>query len=255
MSLIIEDFGKVVGGGKMEETTLWTNSAPASTFAAQTITLSDDIDNYDYLKFYVRLSTSNNKSNSILISVDDFKNTGNAANSLNLAHSCYYAEAAIRNRHFFYGGDTSIGFGTCFNSGNSGSENTYLIPTKISGVKLVKGPVNVKIGTFNVTADNQVVDVNVGFKPKQIAIVFQGSGGSETTASNGCIRMIYDERIANNTCHRGLKNASSEGIVGTTYLTTSGSIRISEVNDNGFKYCNDSSTSIWRGTYYYFAIG
>ena len=113
-----------------------------------------------------------------------------------------------------------------------------------------------KIGAFNVTADNQTVDVNdVGFKPKQIAIVFQGSNGSGTSASNGCIRMIYDERIANNTCHRGLKNASSEGIVSTTTLTNSGAIRISEVNDNGFKYCNDSSTSIWRGTYYYFAIG
>lgn len=254
MSFIKEYFGDVIGGGKMEETALWTNSAPTSTFAAQTITLSDDIDNYDYLRFYVRLSTSNAKSNSIFISVNDFKNTGNAANSLNLAHSCYYEVSSIRNRHFYYVSDTSIGFGTCFNSGNTGSDNTYLIPTKISGVKLVKGPVNVKIGTFQVNSSSAVT-VPVGFKAKQIAIVFQGKSGTATSAANGSIRIIYDERISETYIHRGYKNPSGVVAVTSESMSTSDIVRLYDVDDNGFKFIVPNSATGNYGTYLYFAIG
>ena len=38
------------GGGTLKETVLWTNGSPTASFAPQDVTLSDDIDNYDFLK-------------------------------------------------------------------------------------------------------------------------------------------------------------------------------------------------------------
>ena len=65
-------------GGKKEsgfdETTLWTNNAPTSAFAAQTITLSDSIDNYDYIKISAVYSTASNTLATAMMSVADFKN-------------------------------------------------------------------------------------------------------------------------------------------------------------------------------------
>ena len=51
------------GGGMLEETVLWTNPSPTSDFAAQTVTLSDSISNYDYIKFeYLMHKSYLNKS-------------------------------------------------------------------------------------------------------------------------------------------------------------------------------------------------
>ena len=258
MSFIKEYFGDVIGGGKMEETTLWTNPDPSINFTAQAVTLSDDINNYDFLKVtYAFYKTNLNKTAEVIYSIDEVKKLAAAAGNFKGATAFYNSGSTgtVYSRSFSYTSNTELYFYNMQQINGTGSDNGNGIPLKISGMKLVKGPANVKIGSFDVTADNQEVTVNVGFKPKQIAIVFQGNSGSSTAAANGCVRVIYDERIADNVCHRGIINPSGTAAVGSAFLDTANVVRISEVNDNGFKYKNDSTGTGWRGTYYYFAIG
>jgi len=54
------------------ETELWTNPSPSTDFAAQTITLSEDMTNYTYLKFYCKALKTGTKTFSIIIPVEDF---------------------------------------------------------------------------------------------------------------------------------------------------------------------------------------
>ena len=44
----------------MSETVLWTNPAPTTNMTSTTITLSQSISNFDFVKLYWRVSTSNN---------------------------------------------------------------------------------------------------------------------------------------------------------------------------------------------------
>lgn len=110
-----------------------------------------------------------------------------------------------------------------------------------------------KIGTFSVTSDSQTITIDdVGFKPKYIAVLFQGANGTPTSAVTGALRCIYDERVSTSYCHRGMYGSSQT--VNSVALTSNVS-RISEVNDDGFKFYNGGAGSNFKGTYYYFAIG
>lgn len=125
------------GGGMPDGEVLWTNPAPTSSIGAGYVTLSQSISNYDYLKITARLNTSNTKTISILISVDDFKNkSGFTTNSLNPSIFCYYASSGTRGRQFAYGSDTSFGMGQAINMGDGMSDNTWLIPTEIRGINV-----------------------------------------------------------------------------------------------------------------------
>lgn len=118
----------------LKETTLWTNSSPTSNFAAQTITLSQDIDNYDYLKIAYRLSTSASTELSLIISVQDFKNTADA-NGKGVITLNSKSSNVIYARLIYYASDTSVFATVAYKIGSSGNSQAYSIPTKISGLK------------------------------------------------------------------------------------------------------------------------
>lgn len=47
------------GGGGLTITKLWENSSPSASFAGQTITLSDDVENYDFIGVICAASSTN----------------------------------------------------------------------------------------------------------------------------------------------------------------------------------------------------
>lgn len=47
------------GGGGNAPTVLWTNTAPSTTFGAQTVTLSDDVSNYDFIGVICAVGSNN----------------------------------------------------------------------------------------------------------------------------------------------------------------------------------------------------
>lgn len=136
------------GGGSATwvETILWANPSPSSDFATQTVTLSDDINNYDYLKVSYKNSTTYEGVNdpySVLISVSDFKTsaTGNSTRHNAFTFGGLYAPTnTVWTRFLFYDTDTTAKFGGCTQIGSTGSTNNNAIPLQIVGIKKGRVP-------------------------------------------------------------------------------------------------------------------
>lgn len=123
-------------GGTLSETVLWTNSSPTSSFEGQTVTLSDDIDNYTYLKFTFIPTTSNTTDEiSIIYSVDDFKKLANNSSDPFFRGISPYAfsQSVACERAFFYISNTSVSF--AYGSTGTVTHNEALIPVSVSGLK------------------------------------------------------------------------------------------------------------------------
>ena len=127
------------GGGTMTETQLWSNSAPTSSFGTQTITLNGNISDYKYIKLTYRYTTSDATTIDIYMSTDDYKNkclyssTGHIAGRL--SPSFVTASKVAYARSSSYVADNQILFGSCVTMNGTTSNNSYCIPTKISGLK------------------------------------------------------------------------------------------------------------------------
>ena len=114
------------------ETTLWTNSSPTSSFASQTVTLSQDIDNFDFLKITARASTTSDKRIGVIISVSDFKNTVTTGQGASLG-ICGGNSGAHARRAVAYTSDTQVWFSGAASGGTA--YNNTAIPVSISGLK------------------------------------------------------------------------------------------------------------------------
>ena len=137
MALIEMNFAS--GGGGITETTLWENSTPTSSFAGQTVTLSDNMDNYDFLKFCFNRSTTNTTDKcEIIYSVDEFKKFTAAANHFNGATAFYPTDGTARlyARAYKYISNTQVAFENMYQMSGTVSDNGAGIPTKIIGMKM-----------------------------------------------------------------------------------------------------------------------
>ena len=121
----------------LKETVLWTNPAPTSAFASQTVTLSDDINNYDYLKFILRRYTTDAREAEVIFSVAKFKEYYTANGNFTGAVRAYYLSStgSVLDRGIVYNSDTSIKFGDSTQIGGTSVDNATLLPQKIIGVK------------------------------------------------------------------------------------------------------------------------
>lgn len=117
----------------LQETVLWTNSAPTANFTAQDVTLSQSMANFDYVK--VQYAKTKSKTSdvqmSVIIPYSDFLHTISSEDSGRLTGALYYYSTY---RRFNYVSNTSIHF-TGAASGST-AYNDYCIPTKISGLKI-----------------------------------------------------------------------------------------------------------------------
>lgn len=130
---------KKKGGGKMAETILWTNANPTSNMGTTTITLSQGLSNFKYLKIEFNYMTSSSSIifDSGLFPTDAFKNVTQAAakQALLLARNDGTVGGRIYARSIRYISDTSIGVSIPYVLNDTTSLPTsYLIPTKIIGV-------------------------------------------------------------------------------------------------------------------------
>lgn len=129
-------FYRCMGGGSGEptETVLWENSSPTSSFAAQTVTLSQDMNDFDYLKITVRLSINYTEEISEIIPINDFKSTSDTAYHLAVAFWGRIGSQRVA-RSFFYISDTTVKIDGCAIIGAQGTQTAWVIPIKISGLK------------------------------------------------------------------------------------------------------------------------
>lgn len=128
----------------LKETVLWTNPSPTSSFAGGTIAdLSDDINNYDYLKFEYRHSTSVDILYNIDVPVDLFKTStqvdyDNPNHYLPFMTACASGQWTFTNflrRGIARKTDTSVYFTGGGNMGSTTANNANIIPIQIIGIK------------------------------------------------------------------------------------------------------------------------
>lgn len=124
-------------GGALKDSTLWTNANPASAFAYQEVTLSDSIDNYDFIAFYYRGSTSNSTESFIIVSVDEFKKSS-ASTTITAPRfmmAFYITGDGGYDKPAIYSSPTKVLYGTSYKTGASTYNNGMIIPTRIVGLK------------------------------------------------------------------------------------------------------------------------
>lgn len=130
----------VPGGGSLEETLLWENSTPSSSYGENTITLSDSVQNYDYLRFEFTRGTTNPEIFSVIYTVDELDNTAQNANGEKLSSPTIYVSGTGNyTRILSKLSDTSILFSHCKKYGtgiDTVNSDTTLMPYKVFGLKL-----------------------------------------------------------------------------------------------------------------------
>ena len=129
------------GGGSFNPVTLWTNPSPTSDFdpsntSQNPITLSQSIENFEYIKVTYRLSTSDSQEMSIICSINDLKKSllDSTTHVLVLIGGYNVANEAYA-RYVGYVSNTSLRFTYAFRIYGSATSTSYLIPTKVEGLK------------------------------------------------------------------------------------------------------------------------
>lgn len=126
------------GGGKYTETVLWTNPSPSSTFAAQTVTLSDSLSNYKYIgiRFKVHNTHADTPYATGIILVSEFmqnrKNTG--ADRKNILVASQNTSNATMARNAWYVSNTSVEFSAAYQLLSTNTNTNYTIPLEILGL-------------------------------------------------------------------------------------------------------------------------
>ena len=238
------------GGATQTETVLWTNQSPSSDFAAQTVTLSDDMNNYDYLKVSYEnynAGAGTNDPYNIYISVSDFKTSRYADSTRHNTFTFGGIYAPSNNcytRQMVYNTDTTVKFGTCTQIGGTSASGNNSIPLQIVGIKVALPPSvgNVKTGTFTI-ASGVTDTITCGFRPKKIYIY-----NLESTSK--MFADIYDENVSLTYTIGAYKSSSGNGC--SSYTIGGGNNgAIQSITDTGFTFKGSGTMS----TLYYTAIG
>ena len=223
------------GGAKQEETVLWTNPNPTSSsgFAAQTVTLSDSISNYDYI--YVTWgynSSYTGTSNKNYYSVSDFKNLtlGGGTRHFIGQGGAQDTSNNTYTREIYYVSDTSIGFTVGYGVNRVQSVANVIIPLSIIGIKNMGGiRTDEKYDTlpFQSVAGNAIPTFSTQGMAKAIWVVrYVSSMAKAVTYSN--VNPYTGEIDDSNTYYY---DSSTPGVVGTTssikFIVTNGQITTS----------------------------
>lgn len=119
----IEINGNVISS-HMEATTLWSNSSSASSFAAQTISLSENILNYDFAWIQFRSKTTSSAYTSIFVPTS-------ALALINIGYSFFGGTLTSRGVSYSNSGNSL----TFTDASNTAVDNTLVIPNRIIGYK------------------------------------------------------------------------------------------------------------------------
>ena len=124
-------------GGQLKETTLWTNPDPTQDFGFQVVTLSDDVDNYDYIKIYVGYTKSMlTRIYEYYIPVDMFKLSETSPGPKPLFAIGMQNQNPTNYVRLITGiTDTTLSIGSAIVYQTSNQANSTLIPIKITGIK------------------------------------------------------------------------------------------------------------------------
>lgn len=123
----------MTSGGTLSETLLWSNSSPSSNFAGQTITLSQDYANFEYLKVNYTVNKGGTVY-SILYDINLVKDADGTANHPYITISGFNGASALGRRGQVVA-TNQIKWQGAAGIGGTTTSTSYLIPTAIYGLK------------------------------------------------------------------------------------------------------------------------
>lgn len=123
-------------------TTLWSNPDRSVGFAAQSVTLSDSINNYDLIR--VRFDGSTTKGIIQTVYLQNFASTSNSNYGVCPCGAMYAVKtttdgapaSGIYCRRFYATSSTTVYFQSPSKHAGSGTQNKLLLPVDIVGIKL-----------------------------------------------------------------------------------------------------------------------
>lgn len=233
------------GGGKYTETSLWTNSAPTSNFASQSVSLSESMDNFKYIGIKYKRTTTSTDSITVIILVSEFKLATDGSTNYHIGLGGNNTNTYTRR--CVYQSNTTIGFANAGRIGTSGTDNSLIIPTEILGLNELEYKPDdyiVTSGTFTIASLNTPVTVTIGFKPKKLT-------AWRVNATNTFESFTYDDSISTTTYIRLMVASGSNINGGTRNIGQSQTNDLISINDDGFTLASGVATGTWK----YFATG
>ena len=228
--------------GGSTETVLWTNSSPTSSFAAQTVTLSNGLSNYDYIRVKYRHTTTLDVTANVYATVANFTACAGASKPKPISLGMEASAGTFYSREIDYLTDTTV-------SVKATSDNARMIPLEIVGISVALPPSvgNVKVGAFTAPAVGTTISIACGFQPKKICMAMY-------TGTNNMYLVVYDVDMDSSIQIAGWKTSSStNGCQQYAFPNTSNNGVISEITSTSFVYRGGNTTA--AKTVYYFAIG
>ena len=122
--------------GGLIETALWTNPSPTAAFNAQAVTLSDSLQNYDYIRVYWK-----SRRGQTAETYADFPKATVIGSVVAIDANCVTISSYDETGQYFfirsvrYASDTSLNISTAYRLNYAASNNVYVVPTQICGLK------------------------------------------------------------------------------------------------------------------------
>lgn len=187
-------FADYIKGKPYEKVVLWENPAPTSNFSDQTITLSDNMKNYDEIEVIYRTSTSLADNLSIKMLMSEFVKTAfeTTVGVGRLPALSQPATNQIFTRLIARVSDTSIRITNAFRVNTQSSSSAYCIPLKIIGIKKGLGEVNPPVAekfTFSIGTTETVI--TLPHAPKSIVALYNTS--SSYPKAGTCMYDVVNE--------------------------------------------------------------
>ena len=238
---------KIGGNGEQyTETVLWTNSAPTSNFAGQTVTLSDNISDYKYIAVKWRDSTSVDQVGEIILDSVNFITQASSPNFYNFP--AMVSSNQSYTRAVAYSSANQIQFGTCYRLGQTTNNNAYCIPTEILGInELAHGTIKTDFGLLPYSL-TESVKVTLGYKPSFVEI-------RRYVDSTHWATDTYDANLSSVKQLVGALSGTTKVAAEYSVPTTTQNM-IASIDDDGFTVTAFQSGAITTyGVPYYRAIG
>ena len=204
MAEALASLKKIGGNGEQyTETVLWTNPSPTAQFAGQTVTLSDSIANYKYLKVKACYNGGyTNVAVSPLILVSEFMTvvastrrcTFNIGNSS--ASNAYYSRAVQ------YVSPTSISFTDDWALKSNNTANTDVIPLEILGINELDHNGTVR-SAFCISGTSAGTTYGHGGSSSDTTLMDVDSGGTNTQAKSYTVKRDAKGKVGFSFCNRG----------------------------------------------------
>lgn len=220
------------GGATLVETVLWQNPSPSSNFGGQTITLSEDMNNYDYLGISWAYSTSNQSGNGInklIMSVPDFKKVAYTSTAGTYPAVGTFTGTYSYVRNLIRSSDTTIYVGNCYQMSTSTQANGNSIPIQVVGIK--KSGSGTKAKTVHGTgtmSTSTTTKVSLNFRPDFVVL--------ECTKGTAEVRLVYDSAYGSSiqrlcaVTSAGTASYSKDSYPPTSTIGT----RVSLIENDGF---------------------